>query len=103
MSHQILTSSLPGHERYNTIKITYSIPSGVQGPNHPHPGQQFIGNTLYAYLPDSPEGKVVLTLLKKAFDAKLLFTIGKSATFKTGNTVVWSDIQQKSSRYGGPQ
>ena len=103
MSHLILKYSLLGHERYNTIKITYYIPSGVQGPNHPHPGRQFSGDTRYAYLPDSPEGREVLALLEKAFDAKLLFTVGRSATTNKDNTIVWSDIQQKSRRDGGPQ
>ena len=103
MSHQILRFSLPGYESYHTIKITYYIPNGTQGANHPHPGRQFSGDTRYAYLPDSPEGKEVLALLEKAFDAKLLFTVGKSATTNRDNTVVWSDIQQKSRKDGGPQ
>ena len=102
MSHQILTMSLPGYEGYGTIKITYYIPGGVQGRNHPHPGRQFIGNTYYAYLPDSPEGKVVLTLLRKAFDAKLLFIVGKSALTRL-DTVIWGDIEHKTALHGGRQ
>ena len=77
------------------------IPSGVQGPNHPHPGRQFTGDTRYAYLPDNPEGKEVLTLLKKAFDAKLIFTVGKSATSHKDKTLIWSDIEHKTCMQGG--
>ena len=101
MSHQCLKYSLPGYDGYGTIKITYYIPSGVQGPNHPHPGRQFTGDTRYAYLPDNPEGKEVLTLLKKAFDAKLIFTVGKSATSHKDNTLIWSDIEHKTCIQGG--
>ena len=103
MSYQLLRCSLSGYESYNTIKITYYIPSGIQGPNHPHPGRQFSGDTRYAYLPDSPEGREVLAVLEKAFNAKLLFTVGRSATINRDDTIVWSDIQQKSSMEGGPQ
>jgi len=103
MSHQILRRSLPGHEGFNTIKITYYIPSGIQGYNHPNPGRQFTGDTRYAYLPDSPEGREVLTLLKRAFNAKLIFTIGKSVITNRDNTVVWNDIHHKTNAQGGPQ
>ena len=96
MSHQIVKSSLPGYEGFHTIKITYHIPSGIQGPNHPHPGRQFTGGTHFAYLPNSPEGNEVLTLLKRAFDAKLIFTVGKSATSNIDNMIIWnSDIHHK--------
>lgn len=102
MSHHILNFSLAGHQGFNTIKITYYIPSGVQGPNHPHPGRQFTGDTRYAYLPDSPEGREVLGLLKRAFNAKLIFTVGKSATHNRDNTIIWSsDIHHKTCRDGG--
>ena len=104
MSHQILSSSLPGHKRFNTIKITYHIPSGIQGPNHPHPGRQFFGDTRFAYLPDSPEGREVLSLLKRAFEAKLIFTVGRSVTSNKDNVIIWNnDIRHKTFRDGGPE
>ena len=104
MSYQSIKSSLPGHDGFNTIKIIYYIPSGVQGPNHPHPGRQFTGDTRYAYLPDSPEGKEVLSLLQRAFEAKLIFTVGRSATSNKANTIIWNnDIHHKTCRDGGPQ
>ena len=104
MSHQILKQGLPGYDVYGTIKITYYIPSGIQGPNHPHPGRQFSGDTRYAYLPNSHEGNEVLILLKRAFDAKLLFTVGKSATSNKDNRIIWGGgIEQKSCTHGGRQ
>lgn len=103
MSHQIIKYSLSGYNGFNTIKITYYIPSGIQGLNHPHPGRHFTGDSRYAYLPDSHEGREVLTLLRRAFDAKLIFTIGKSATTGRDNTIVWNDIHHKTSMTGGPQ
>ena len=103
MSHQILRTSLKGYESFNTIKITYEIPSGIQGRNHPHPGQRFYGGKRQAYLPDSPEGREVLTLLKNAFVAKLIFTVGKSATTRQDNTIIWGGIEHKTAQHGGRQ
>ena len=103
MSHELLRYSLPGYESFNTIRITYEIPSGTQGRNHPHPGQRFNGGKRFAYLPDSFEGREVLTLLRKAFDAKLIFTVGKSATTGVKNTIIWGDIEHKITQHGGRQ
>ena len=104
MSHQILKlHHLAGYEQFGIIKITYNIPNGTQGPNHPNPRQKFIGDTFYAYLPDSPEGNYVLDLLRKAFKAKMIFTIGTSTTTGKADKVVWSDIHHKTSIYGGSE
>ena len=101
MSHQILRYSLPGYESFNTIKITYFIPSGIQSHCHPRPGRQFIGDTRFAYLPDSPDGNEVLNLLGRAFDAKLIFTVGKSAV--KDSTIIWGGIPHKTAMIGGPK
>ena len=101
MSHQILKlQRLAGYEHFGIIKITYNIPSGTQGPNHPNPGQLYIGDTFYAYLPDSPEGNHVLDLLWKAFKAKMIFTIGTSTTTGKANRIVWN-IHHKTSMFEG--
>ena len=55
-----------------------------------------------AYLPDNPHGRHVLSLLRKAFDARLTFTIGMSRTTGRDNCVTWNDIHHKTSRDGGP-
>ena len=52
------------------------------------------------YLPNNQEGQEVLGLLKQAFDARLLFTVGRSLTAGHDNTVVWNDIHQKISPSG---
>ena len=57
---QILKFSLSGYEGHETIKITYDIPDGTQGHNHPNPGRRYAGGTRVAYLPDTPEGREVL-------------------------------------------
>ena len=57
-----------------TILITYHFPSGVQGPEHPSPGQRYSGTTRTAYLPDNPEGREMLGLLKTCFERRLTFT-----------------------------
>ncbi|XP_048028792.1 uncharacterized protein dtx3lb.3 isoform X2 [Megalobrama amblycephala] len=96
-------STLPGYPLCGTIEITYSIPSGVQREKHPNPGMSFHGTNCQAYLPDNPEGREVLTLLHRAFQQKLIFTVGKSITTGAENVVTWNGINHKTSRYGGPQ
>uniref|UniRef100_A0A3B3TJD1 E3 ubiquitin-protein ligase n=1 Tax=Poecilia latipinna TaxID=48699 RepID=A0A3B3TJD1_9TELE len=95
--------SLPGFPYNGHILITYDIPSGKQTEDHPEPGQYYGGTTRIAYLPDNKEGNEVLLLLKKAFDQKLIFTVGTSRTTGMDNMVTWNDINHKTSMTGGPQ
>ncbi|XP_078684007.1 uncharacterized protein LOC144917639 [Branchiostoma floridae x Branchiostoma belcheri] len=95
-------SSLPGYPGCGTIIIHYSIPSGIQGRDHPNPGQPYHGTSRKAYLPDNYEGQEVLTLLKEAWRNKLVFTIGTSVTTGTDDAVTWNDIHHKTNRSGGP-
>ena len=92
--------SLPGYESCGTILITYKFNKGIQGLNHPRPGQRYHGTTQYGYLPDNSKGQKVLKLLKKAFDQKLTFTIGQSTTGKN-DCVILNDIPHKTSTTGG--
>lgn len=94
--------SLPGHAGSGTIVITYSFPGGIQSFNHPNPGKPYHGTSRTAYLPDTKEGREVLALLQKAFDAQLIFTIGQSATTGANNQITWNDIHHKTSISGGP-
>nr|XP_002742351.1 PREDICTED: uncharacterized protein LOC100368311 [Saccoglossus kowalevskii] len=94
--------SLPGYTGYGTIVIVYEFPDGIQTEKHPNPGKAYQGTKRRAYLPDSVQGREVLRLLKKAFQMKLLFTVGQSVTTGLDNVVIWNDIHQKTSRHGGP-
>lgn len=102
MSVTTSSSSLPGYEKHGTITIHYYIPNGVQKQEHPSPGQPFEGVSRTAYLPDSPEGRRILKLLRRAFDQKLIFTVGRSNTSGRKNVVTWNDIHHKTSTHGGP-
>ena len=93
---------LPGYEEYGTITIYYEIPSGKQDKEHPNPGQYYHGTSCTAYVPDSPEGKRVVRLLRRAFEARLIFTVETSHTTGATNAVVWNDIHHKTSMFGGP-
>ncbi|XP_054828837.1 E3 ubiquitin-protein ligase DTX3L [Eublepharis macularius] len=93
--------SLPGYDGYGTISITYHIPSDIQKKNHPNPGKRFQGVTRTAYLPDNPEGREILKLLQRAFDQKLIFTVGQSRTTGLSDVVTWNDIHHKTSIFGG--
>ena len=72
--------------------ISYQFPSGVQGSEHPNPGQHYQGTSRTAYLPDNREGREVLRFLRRAFDARLVFTVGTSNTTGLSNQVIWNDI-----------
>ena len=93
---------LPGYKGYGTIIINYHFPSGTQTAEHPNPGQRYSGADRVAYLPDSPEGREVLQLLRKAFDARLVFTVGTSVTSGLSNQTTWNDVHHKTSTHGGP-
>ncbi|XP_056254363.1 E3 ubiquitin-protein ligase DTX3L-like [Seriola aureovittata] len=103
MSLTTSTMSLPGFSHCGTIVIDYNIRSGKQTKKHPNPGQHYGGIHRTAYLPDNSEGREVLKLLKKAFDQRLIFTIGTSRTTGLDNQVTWNDIHHKTSTTGGPQ
>ncbi|CAD8187421.1 unnamed protein product [Paramecium pentaurelia] len=81
----------------NTIQIKYIFHNGLRN------GKYFSGTTRFAYLPENEEGKYVLSLLRKAFDQKLVFTIGTSLTTGQDNCIVWNGIHHKTSLDGGPQ
>ncbi|XP_063072744.1 uncharacterized protein LOC134463478 [Engraulis encrasicolus] len=103
MTHRIDKYTLPGFKRCNTIVIDYNIPSGTQSSRHPKPGRPFQGAHRTAYLPDNNEGREVLALLKRAFDQKLIFTVGTSRTSGQDDCVTWNDVHHKTSTSGGPQ
>ncbi|XP_061584576.1 E3 ubiquitin-protein ligase DTX3L-like [Cololabis saira] len=95
-------ASLPGFEDCGHIEIAYNIPRGIQTEKHPNPGQPYNGTARTAYLPDNKEGNKVLQLLKKAFDQRLIFTVGTFITTGIENQVTWSDISHKTFILGGP-
>lgn len=95
--------SLPGYPKDGTIEINYAIPSGVQTDKHPNPGRHYPATYRTAYLPDNQEGNHILKLLQKAFEQKLIFTVGTSTTTGAKDAVTWNDIHHKTSMYGGPQ
>ncbi|XP_073408005.1 E3 ubiquitin-protein ligase DTX3L [Dendrobates tinctorius] len=93
--------SLPGYLGCGTIHIQYEVPGGIQQKNHPNPGKPFHGTQRMAYLPDNREGQEVLRLLRKAFDQKLIFTVGESRTTGAKDAVTWNDIHHKTNPQGG--
>ena len=72
-------------------------------PEHQNPGVRYSGTSRIAYLPACDEGEKVLKLLRKAFDRRLIFTIGHSVTTGLNNVITWNDIHHKTSIGGGPE
>ncbi|KAK3527375.1 hypothetical protein QTP86_021910 [Hemibagrus guttatus] len=92
-----IPQSLPGHPDCGTIQIIYNIPPGIQGPEHPNPGQPYTcrGFPRFCFLPDNDKGRKVLELLKVAWTRRLIFTVGTSNTTGEPDTVVWNEIHHK--------
>lgn len=95
--------SLPGFDGYKTIEIYFFFPSGVQDDSHPNPGQHYSSDERYAYLPDCKEGQKVLELFKKAWDYRLLFTIGKSITRSLDGCIIYNGIHMKTVAVSTPR
>ncbi|XP_060748397.1 uncharacterized protein si:busm1-163l24.3 [Tachysurus vachellii] len=95
-----LPMNLPGYEQYRTAKITYSIPDGIQGEEHPNPGLPFKGGEFEAYLPLTSKGQVLLQCLERAFKQGFTFTV--SPNNNTGRAkITWSRIPHKTKISGG--
>ncbi|XP_068435798.1 probable E3 ubiquitin-protein ligase DTX2 isoform X2 [Clinocottus analis] len=92
-----IAQSLPGHPDCGTIQIIYSIPPGLQGSEHPNPGQPYTcrGFPRFCFLPDNDKGRKVLELLKVAWMRRLIFTVGTSSTTGEPDTVVWNGVHHK--------
>lgn len=106
MDFHVIPLSLPGYPECDTISIIYNIPPGIQGPEHIHPGRRYTarGFPRVCYLPNNEKGRKILSLLVKAWERRLIFTIGSSATTGEEDTVTWNEIHHKTelmSNYSG--
>ena len=118
---------LPGYEKYGTIVITYNFNEGIQGivesillaysfacilvllqftyilgSDHPNPGEPYSGLFCTSYLPNNAAGQYLCKLLRSAFLARLIFTIGKCPATEEENKIVSKGIELKWNRSGGP-
>ncbi|XP_034641713.1 E3 ubiquitin-protein ligase DTX3L [Trachemys scripta elegans] len=92
-----------GYPQCGSITIEYRMQGGVQTKNHPNPGRRYSGTNRTAYLPDNKEGREILQLLRRAFDQRLIFTVGQSRTSGANDVITWNDIHHKTSMHGGPE
>ncbi|KAF6384622.1 deltex E3 ubiquitin ligase 3L [Rhinolophus ferrumequinum] len=76
--------------------------NGIEKEKHPNPGEKYFGIQRTAFLPDNEEGGEVLRLLRRAFQQKLIFTVGDSRVSGASNVITWNDIHHKTSQRGGP-
>uniref|UniRef100_A0A4X2LVA1 E3 ubiquitin-protein ligase n=2 Tax=Vombatus ursinus TaxID=29139 RepID=A0A4X2LVA1_VOMUR len=103
MTTSYRTSSLPGYNSYGTIVIHYDMRGGIQTEEHPNPGKRYEGTRRVAYLPNNEEGRQVLLLLRRAFEQRLIFTVGQSRTSGIKDVITWNDIHHKTLQFGGPE
>ncbi|XP_056461967.1 E3 ubiquitin-protein ligase DTX3L-like isoform X4 [Gadus chalcogrammus] len=102
MTYETQRNSLPGFQGHGNIVIKYEMYPGKQTARHPNPGKTHYGTQRSAYLPDNREGREVLRLLQRAFDKRLIFTVGTSRTSGSEDQVTWNDIHHKTNIGGGP-
>ncbi|XP_032392676.1 uncharacterized protein si:busm1-163l24.3 [Etheostoma spectabile] len=98
MSYSKLHISVPGYKKDSAIKITYCIPDGIQGEDHPSPGKPFQGGVFEAFLPDCETTKKLVPRLEEAFKQGLTFTVMDK---NTGANVTWDCIPHKTTLLGG--
>ncbi|ETO17591.1 BAL-associated protein [Reticulomyxa filosa] len=101
LSVEKINESCEGYEGCKTHKLTFQFEGGIQGYDHPNPGQPYFGDIRVAYLPDTKEGREVLKLLRTAWERKLIFTVGYSMTRLLDNVIVFNGIHLKTNMYGG--
>uniref|UniRef100_A0A8W8MVM9 E3 ubiquitin-protein ligase n=1 Tax=Magallana gigas TaxID=29159 RepID=A0A8W8MVM9_MAGGI len=94
--------SLPGYT-CGTLIIHYEFPDGRQMEDHPNPGEPYCGISSQCYLPDNKEGRQILHMLRRAFEQRLIFTVGLSQTSGKENVVMRNEIHHKTKRCGGPE
>lgn len=100
--HRNASQHLPGYSQDGIISIRYYFPDGIQGPEHPKPGERYAGTSRQAYLPDNQEGNEVLRLLQIAWQRRLTFQVNESVTLgpSGGIRVVWNGIHHKTEYRG---
>ena len=84
-----------GFPNNGTIELSYNFKSGKIN------GKSYAGTSRMTFIPNTKEGRIVLGLLKIAFDRKLTFTIGTSVTTGQQDCVVWNGIHHKTQVSGG--
>lgn len=91
-----------------TMVVEYKFTNGTQTSNHPSPGDPYYAHMFprKAYFPATPEGIKIVGMLRVAFDRRLVFTVGRSATTGRENVITWNGIHHKTkiadSAYGYP-
>ena len=88
-------------QSFNFKKTVKCVTNFLQH-EHPHPGRQYYGTHRVAYLPNNEEGKKVYALLRRSFEARMTFTVGRSATTGLEDQVIWNDVHHKTRIHGGP-
>ena len=87
--------SFPGYTPAGTIVITYEILPGKQDKDYQNPGESYEGTKGTTYLPNTAEGRKMHDLLKKAFDARLVFSLERSDSLGKSKYVMWNGISHK--------
>jgi len=90
-------AQVPGYPGCGMIVIRYIMEPGVQEDIHPNPGKPFHakGFPRTAFLPDNQKGNRVLQMLVKAFQRRLIFTVGSSLSRGEDDCVTWNGIHHK--------
>ena len=84
--------SVPGYQDSQTIAIRYAFSDGISESGTRYSAAGF---PRVCFVPDCPEGRIVVKLLELAWKRRLIFTIGTSVTTGRQNCIVWNNIHHK--------
>lgn len=75
-----------------TWMMTWTMNHGYQCSEHPKPGKFYSGTSRSGFMPDTPDFRKVLRMLKIAWQRRLMFTIGFSLTRGVHDVITWNGI-----------
>ena len=87
-------------DQCRAIQVTFSIPAGTQGAGHPSPGTHYAGISRMGYFPDTEEGRIIVDMIKVAWERRLMFTIGHSLTRNVDNVIIYNGIHIRTDTTG---
>ena len=99
---KVLLNHFRGNKSLRVFLLNFIVLFFV-GSGHANPGEPYSGLFCTSYLPNNPAGQEVCSLLKSAFEARLMFTIDKSAPAAGDEgKIICNGIELQTNRGGGP-
>lgn len=86
---------LPGYANDTSLVVTMFIPGGIQGRDGKLPGKPFAGVEDRLWFPNTPHFSDMISLLKKAWDQRLVYTYHEDGTHLVINGFIFERTWKK--------